>query len=145
MQTIDVTETVPIPIEAAFALLSDHANYRRFPGVKDSELLVEGDPAPNGLGAKRRISLGDVVLDEEITAWDPPHRMDYRIYASKPIRVDHEGGSIRLDRVADGTRIRWTSTLHLRIPLIGWFVTRRAVQQFDKGFRAVLQSLPKVA
>ncbi|MEM9303033.1 MAG: SRPBCC family protein [Pseudomonadota bacterium] len=145
MQTIDVTETIPMPIEAAFELLVDHANYKRFPGVVDSELLQPGTAEPNGKGALRRISLGDVVLDEEITAFERPQRMDYRIVKSKPIRVDHQGGSIRLETVPEGTRIHWTSTMRLRIPLVGWFITRRAVQQFDKGFRALLRALPEAA
>ena len=58
MQTIDITETLPLTPERVFDLLADHANYHRFPGVTASELLKEGEPAPNGLGAIRRVALG---------------------------------------------------------------------------------------
>ncbi len=54
----------------------------------------------------------------------------------------HEDGRIELTLVPDGTRIRWRSTFELKIPLIGGFVKRRAARQFERGFRAVLQSLP---
>lgn len=83
-----------------------------------------------------------VVLDEQITDFEPPNRLAYRIIASKPVEVEHEGGVIELTAVAEGTEIRWRSTFKLKIPLIGWFVTRRAARQFEKGFRAVLRSLP---
>ncbi|MEN1729051.1 MAG: SRPBCC family protein [Pseudomonadota bacterium] len=142
MQTIDITETIELPPEKVFALLADHANYDRFPGITASELLNEGEPAPNGLGALRRISLGDLVLDEEITGYEPSKRLAYRIVASKPFSVVHDGGEIELTETPEGTEVRWRSTFKLRIPLIGWFVTRRAAKAFDRGFRAVLQSLP---
>lgn len=142
MQTIDITETIALPIDQAFELLADHANYDRFPGITRSELLKKGGPAPNGVGALRRVGLGDVVLDEEITEFQPPERLAYRVIASKPVKVEHEGGVIELTEVPEGTRIRWRSTFKLKLPLIGWFVTRRAARQFERGFRAVLQSLP---
>jgi uncharacterized protein YndB with AHSA1/START domain len=144
MQTIDITETIPLPIERAFELLADHANYHRFPGITRSELLENGTPAPNGLGAVRRVALGDVVLDEKITGFEPPERLEYRIIASKPVNVVHEGGTMELTAVAEGTRIRWRSSFKLSIPVIGWFVTRRAAKQFERGFRSLLRSLPDV-
>jgi len=144
MQTIDITETLPLTPERVFDLLADHANYHRFPGVTASELLKEGEPAPNGLGAIRRVSLGDVVLDEEITGFEAPKRLAYRIIASKPVEVLHEGGEIEITAVPEGSEIRWRSTFKVKLPLIGWFVTRRAAQQFERGFRAVLQALPEL-
>lgn len=144
MQTIDITETIALPIDRAFDLLADHANYHRFPGIMRSELLKEGAPAPNGVGAVRRVALGKVVLDEEITGYAPPERLAYRIIVSKPVKVVHEGGVIELIEVPEGTRIRWRSTFKLDIPLIGWFVTRRAARRFERGFRAVLKSLPQL-
>lgn len=142
MRTIDITETIALPIDRVFGLLADHANYHRFPGITRSELLTEGEPAPNGLGAVRRVALGNVVLDEEITAFEHPNRLAYRVIASRPVKVEHEGGVIELTAVPEGTEIRWRSTFKLKIPLIGWFVTRRAAKQFEQGFRDVLQSLP---
>lgn len=142
MQTIDITETIALPVDRVFDLLADHANYHRFPGITRSELLKEGEPAPNGLGAVRRVALGDVVLDEEITGFEPPNRLSYRVIASKPVKVEHEGGVIEMTAVAEGTEIRWRSTFRLKIPLIGWFITRRAASQFERGFRDVLRSLP---
>lgn len=144
MQTIDITETIALPIDRAFELLTDHARYHRFPGITRSELLKKGTPAPNGLGAVRRVALGKVELDEEITGFEPPNRLAYRVVASRPIEVVHEGGVMELTEVAEGTRIRWRSTFRLAIPLVGGFIARRAARQFERGFRAVLRSLPEL-
>jgi Polyketide cyclase / dehydrase and lipid transport len=57
MRTVHVTRTIPAPPEAVFDLLADHANYDRFRGIRRSELLREGDPAPNGVGAMRRVRI----------------------------------------------------------------------------------------
>ena len=56
----------------------------------------------------------------------------------------HEGGEIEITAVPEGSEIRWRSTFKVKLPLIGWFVTRRAAQQFERGFRAVLQALPEL-
>ena len=55
MRSIHVTHSIPAPPEAVFDLLTDHAGYERFRGVDGSELVREGGPAPNGVGALRRI------------------------------------------------------------------------------------------
>jgi uncharacterized protein YndB with AHSA1/START domain len=144
MQTIDIIETVALSTERAFELLADHANYHRMPGITRSDLLKEGTPPPNGLSAVRRVALGYVVLDEEITAFEPPKRLAYRVIASKPVKIVHEGGLIELASAPEGTRIRWRSTFRLDIPLVGRFVSRRAARQFEKGFRDVLRSLPEL-
>ena len=55
MSSVHVTRSIPAPPEAVFDLLTDHADYDRFRGIGGSELLGEGDPPPNGVGALRRI------------------------------------------------------------------------------------------
>ncbi|MDX1570385.1 MAG: SRPBCC family protein [Xanthomonadales bacterium] len=144
MRTVHVEEVVGLPIEAVFELLADHADYDRLPGITKAELLRKGKEDRNGVGALRRIHLGDVVLDEEIVAFDPPRRLEYRIVASRPVRVDHKLGRVTLEPVGDSTRVTWTSTFAVRFPLIGWFVTRRAAKQFERGFHRVLRALPSL-
>ncbi|PTU31735.1 SRPBCC family protein [Stenotrophobium rhamnosiphilum] len=142
MQTIVVKRTIKAPIEKVFDMLSDHANYKDFPGVKDSELVKKGKPHKNGVGAVREIDAGTAWFREEITAYERPVRLDYLITKSRP-PMEHKGGSVRLEATAAGTEVTWSSTLRIRIPLIGGLVTKLVAPQLAKAFAGTLKSVEK--
>ena len=142
MQTVRVERTIKAPIEKVFDLISDHANYKDFPGVKDSELIKKGKPHKNGVGAIREIDTGSVWFQEEITAYDRPNRLDYQIVKARPA-IDHRGGSVRLEATANGTRVTWTTTLRIKVPLIGGLLTRVAVPQLGKAIGGMLKDVEK--
>jgi ribosome-associated toxin RatA of RatAB toxin-antitoxin module len=142
MRSIHVTRTIPAPAEAVFDLLADHANYDRFPGISGSELLREGDPAPNGLGALRRIKVTPLVFEEEITAFDRPDRLDYLIVKLN-IPFEHQGGSIRLSAEGEATAVDWRSTFTVPTPLIGGLEERVWVPVLNRGFRRVLEDVER--
>ena len=96
-RSIRVERRLDAPPEAVFEVVADHARYDRFDGVRRSELHRQGDPSPNGLGAVRWVWLGPLRFEEEITAFEPPTRMDYLIRDVRGLPFRHEGGSIRLD------------------------------------------------
>lgn len=139
-RTIIVRHTIPAPIDEVFARLSDHAGYIAFKGIKDARLLKRGSDHRNGLGAVRRIDLGATWFEEEITAFDPPHRMDYRILRSRP-PIEHELGSIRLEETAQGTEVTWMSRFRIRIPLIGRWLTGPAANAGEKAFSRMLKAI----
>jgi hypothetical protein len=100
VRTITVTRVIPAPAEKVFDVLADHANYKSFPGVKESRLVREGKPDRNGLGAVRFIAAGPLTFEEEITAYDRPRRFDYRITkCSAPL--EHQGASNCGLRISD--------------------------------------------
>lgn len=137
MRTIRVEKTIKAPIEQVFGLLTDHANYKQFRGIRDSELLREGDPAPNGVGALRRVDVGPLRFQEEITHYEPPVRMDYLI-RNINAPLEHEGGSIRLEPTAEGTRAVWTSTFEVSTRGVGGLLTSVAATPIRRGFTRVL-------
>jgi uncharacterized protein YndB with AHSA1/START domain len=138
MKTITVTRVIQAPIEKVFDVLSDHANYKSFPGVKDSRLLKEGKPDRNGLGAVRRIETPGVWFEETITAYERPRRFDYLITACK-LPLEHEGGSLRFETIGGGTLVTWTSTLRLKVPVIGGLLTRLAAGKLGAAFGSMLK------
>jgi len=142
MQTIVVERTINAPIEQVFELISDHANYKRFNGIKDSKLLKEGKEEPNGDGAVRRIELGAVWFEEEISNFARPERMDYRIVRSRP-PIEHESGRIRLRETAEGTTVTWTSTFRIRIPLAGRVLSPMAAKAGTKAFASMLKAIDR--
>jgi uncharacterized protein YndB with AHSA1/START domain len=112
------------PIEKVWAWLSNHEGYARIPGVERARLLVEGKPERNGLGAVREIKVMGSVFEEEITRFEPPNRMGYRILRSRPLHIDHEGGDMRLVARDGGTELDWTTTMAVRMPVVGWIMTK---------------------
>jgi len=138
MRTITVQRTIPAPIEKVFDVLADHANYKTFPGVKDSRLVEEGKPDRNGVGAVRHIVTPGVWFKERITAYERPRRFDYRIIESS-LPLEHEGGSVRLESFGGATQVTWTSTMRLKIPVIGGLLTKLAAGKLEQAFGSMLK------
>src|SRR3954447_6992054 len=117
-RSIRVERHLAAPPESVFEILADHAHYDRFDGIRRSQLVKEGSPDANGLGAVRWIWLGPLRFQEEVTAYEAPSRLDYRITDVKGLPFSHEGGSIRLEPDGTGTHALWTSVFE--IPIRSW-------------------------
>jgi len=144
MRTIRVERTVQAPIEQVFEGISDHAGYVRFRGIRSAELVRPGHSEPNGLGALRRIKLGPLVFEEEITAFDRPVRMDYLI-TKLNVPFHHEGGSIRLEATPEGTtKALWTSAFEIPIPVVGGITAAAFAAALHNGFVSVLKATEKL-
>jgi uncharacterized protein YndB with AHSA1/START domain len=143
VRTVRVEKTIEAPVEQVFDLLTDHANYKRFRGIRDSELLREGEPAPNGVGALRRVDVGRLRFEEEITHYESPLRMDYLIRKINA-PLEHEGGSIRLQPTDGGTRAVWTSTFEVSTRGVGGLLTGVAATSIRRGFMRVLDDTDRM-
>ena len=140
MQTVTVTRTIAAPIEKVFDLLTDHANYKDFPGILDSKLETQGTPSPNGLGAVRWIKVKQGWFREKITAYDRPRAFTYLITETS-LPLEHEGGTLTFKPVNGGTEVLWTSRARFTIPLIGGLVTKLFAGMLAKGFSATLKDV----
>jgi uncharacterized protein YndB with AHSA1/START domain len=125
--------------EGVFEIVADHARYERFDGIRRSELVRPGDPAPNGVGAVRWVWLGPLRFEEEITAFEAPRRLEYMIRDVKMLPFRHAGGSIRLEPHGTGAHAVWTSSFEIPIPLIGRVMDRIFMRQLEQGFAHVLE------
>jgi ribosome-associated toxin RatA of RatAB toxin-antitoxin module len=144
VRTIHVERRIPAPPERVFELLADHAAYDRFRPIDASELVSEGEPPPNGIGAMRRIRVGPIRFEEEITAYEPSTRLDYLIVRLN-VPFDHQGGSIRMRAEDGGTQVDWTSTYRVPIPVIGGLSERVWAPVLTRGFRRVLEDVERMA
>lgn len=147
MPSVRVEETVEVARNALFAVFADHEGYGRFRGVKKCELIRTGRSERNGLGAIRRVHLaGPVVLDEEIVAFDAPNSYEYRIIRARPISVKHTLGRVELEALdANRTRVLWTSTFEIPIPIIGKAMSERVAVQFTRAFKATIHAAAALA
>lgn len=142
MQTISVRQTIRAPIEKVFDLISDHADYKQFPGVSDSRLLKLGSPTRNGVGAVRQVKSGLASFTEEITRYERPTRLDYLISRSFP-PLRHQGGTVRLEKIPDGTLVTWTTTMEVKVPLLGRVLTPVFARMLSKALAGILHDIDR--
>jgi uncharacterized protein YndB with AHSA1/START domain len=138
-RSIRVERRLDAPPDAVFEIIADHARYDRFDGVRRSQLVEQGNPPPNGLGAVRWIWLGPLRFEEEITAFELPRRLDYLIRDVKGLPFRHEGGSIQLTPDGAGTHAVWTSSFEVPVPLVGGAIDRIFSLRLERGFGRVLE------
>ncbi|MBV9291154.1 MAG: SRPBCC family protein [Frankiales bacterium] len=107
--TYEVTASSAAPPEQVFALVADGAGWSKWAGpmVPGSSWEREGNPAPGGVGAIRRLGLGPVGSREEIVAYEPPRHLAY-CWHTRVVR-DYRS-DVRLEPDGAGTRIVWSGT-----------------------------------
>jgi uncharacterized protein YndB with AHSA1/START domain len=90
-QTIEWITVAPIVVrataesaatpDAVFAVLADHERFPEwFPAVR--RVTVLGPAA--GVGARRRVCVPGLTVDEEFVAWEPGRRFAFTAFAIKP-------------------------------------------------------------
>ena len=142
MRSIHVTRIIPAPAEEVFDLLADHAHYARFRGITEAELLNEGEPPPNGVGAIRLVVSGPIRFEEEITGYDRPTKLDYLIVRiNSPL--EHEGGHISLAPDGSATRVDWRSEFRVPVRVIGPAMELAWSIILSRGFRHVLEDVER--
>jgi hypothetical protein len=91
MQTIDWIDRAPVAIEAraestaspdqVFAVLADHERWPEwFPRLRKVTVLGRSE----GVGARRRVALRGMTVDEEFIVWDPGARWSFTAYEARP-------------------------------------------------------------
>jgi uncharacterized protein YndB with AHSA1/START domain len=104
------------------------------------EVTVEQPGAPDGTGLVRVVKPGRGTFHEEITAIDPPSRLEYRLAKGAPVR-DYRG-TVTLDEApGDGTRLCWEVAFRPIIPGSGWLISRASMRTINQVLDAVEERL----
>ncbi len=138
MRQIELEGTVAAPRPAVWNVYTDHVGWAAWAGVQEVVLRQRGDPPPNGLGAIRVLRSRGIAVEEEITGFDPPKRLAYRLVGGLPIR-NHEG-EVRFDVCDSGTRITWRVRFEPLLPFTGAILTRL----IRRSLRNVLDRLARI-
>jgi len=126
--------------EEVFDAISDHENYKRFPRFNDSKLLQPGKTEKNGLGARRYISAGSSSVEEIITCFERPSRMDYHVEVMKPaIPMIHTKGEVTMVPHNGKTKVVWISEGHIEIPILGFILEKISNRLGSRLFDGVLK------
>lgn len=130
MASFTLTREIGAPPETVFAVLTDHRRYSELTPLRKSVLEREGEPAPNGLGAIRKLSAIGPPLREEVIAYEPDGRFSYKLLSGLPVR-DHVG-TVELTAAGSGTKMVYAVRTQPTVPVAGAVVVA-VVKQAVKG------------
>ena len=116
----EITARSDAPPERVFALLADATSWTRWggPAIGHASWEREGDPAPGGIGAIRKVGRFPMFGYEQIEADDPPTHHAYTLVKGNPVR--NYRADVHLVADDGGTRITWRATFDPLIPGTGW-------------------------
>ena len=137
-QRLQICETLPLSIDVAFARLADHQRLGAALGVPVKRTR-DGEGDVNGLGSVRTIGFRPLEVDETITRFDPPSRIDYRISRGSPLR-DHRS-SIIFSANGNATEVTWNIEFDTTPRLLGPVVNRA----LGLGLRHALRKIGRSA
>ncbi|HEV2791761.1 MAG TPA: SRPBCC family protein [Solirubrobacterales bacterium] len=130
MASFRYVHQVAAPPEIVFDVLTDHRRYPEITALRKAELEREGEPAPNGVGAIRVLTVAGPPMREEVLVYERPYRFAYTILSGLPVR-DHIG-TVELQPSAGGTEVVYAIKTTPTIPF-GGAATVLVLKQAIKG------------
>jgi Polyketide cyclase / dehydrase and lipid transport len=117
--------------EAIWPLVGQATRWKEWSWMTRTDLLREGDPPPDGVGALRRFAFGPGGSKEEVVAWDPPHHLGYVVVRGLPVRSYR--ADVHLDQDDTGTVVTWRCRVEPLVPGTGGAL-RVALRAMVGGF-----------
>jgi hypothetical protein len=74
------------PTQAIWDVVADVATWQNWGPYSKTYLESEGTPTPDGVGAIRAYAVGPVTSREQVTIYEPPHRLGYHILSGFPVK-----------------------------------------------------------
>ena len=122
-----------------WSLLTDTTAWPRYGPVRSVEIERPGNTDPNGVGQIRAIGTWAGTVREEVTEFQPEHRIGYKLLSGAP--VSDYRGTIVLEPAGVVTRHVWAIEFHTRwylVPLLT-VITKRIVSKTMRGLEAELR------
>ena len=117
-QSVRFEQFFAAPRQKVFAWFSHHENLARLFGGR----LIDTAPGPDseqplGAGAVRVVRFGLMRVEETVTCFEPPQRIEYRVTHGWPI-ADHHG-RLSFSEVEGGTHLDYTIEFRVRLAGVG--------------------------
>jgi len=114
--SFEINRTSSAPAATLFRLVADGANWSKWakPIVVQSSWERQGDPAPGGIGAIRKLGVWPVAIREETVAYEQDRRHAYKMVGASPAE-DYVGEVVLTPNSSGGTDIRWTGSFVERV------------------------------
>ncbi len=96
------------PIETVWPFIGEARRWKEWAFLDRSEVIEEGEPTPDGVGALRRFSKFGIGSRERVVAWEPPRHLGYVIVKGFPVRNYRADVTCTPD--GPGTVVSWVAT-----------------------------------
>lgn len=110
--SFEITRTSTAPAATLFRLETDGANWSQWakPIVVQSSWARQGDPAPGGIGAIRKVGMWPFLVQEETVQYEQDRRHAYKLVGPASPAKDYSAEVVFTPNSAGGTDIRWTGS-----------------------------------
>lgn len=119
--SFEINRTTSAPAATLFRLETDGARWSQWakPLIFQSSWEQQGDPAPAGVGAVRRVGLWPMLMREKTIAYEPDRRHGY-VQIGPPLPAkDYRAEMLLTPKPQGGTDIRWTGSFTEGLPGAG--------------------------
>lgn len=124
---------IDAPAARVWERLVDHEQMSQWWPSRSTRLLQSGENR-NGPGAVREVVGPTGRLVEEVVAWEPGARLDYRLRSGAPIR--NHFGRVRLQEIGETQcQLDYSIRFTPKIPLTGWVLKRLIAGMLGRGLR----------
>lgn len=115
--TFEVNKTTSAPAETVFRLVADGGNWSSWakPIVVTSSWVRQGDPAPGGVGAIRKLGMWPVFVQEETVEYEQDRRHAYKLVGPRQPVDDYRAEVVLTPTASGGTEIRWSGSFSEKV------------------------------
>lgn len=97
--------------ERVWSAITDHEGMAKWTGA-EVRIVARGDE--KGVGTVRRVKIGALRIDEEVTYADAPRRLVYRVIRGLP--VSFHRGEMLVEARGDRTELTWKIMMSSSVP-----------------------------
>ena len=119
--TFEINKTSTAPAATLFQLETDGANWAQWakPIVVQSSWARQGDPAPGGIGAIRKVGMWPMLVQEETVEYEQDRRHVYKLVGPASPAKDYFGEVVFTPNATGGTDIHWSGSFIEGVPGTG--------------------------
>jgi Polyketide cyclase / dehydrase and lipid transport len=119
--TFEINKTSTAPAATLFQLETDGANWAQWakPIVVQSSWARQGDPAPGGIGAIRKVGMWPMLVQEETVEYEQDRRHVYKLVGPPSPAKDYFGEVVFTPNATGGTDIHWSGSFIEGVPGTG--------------------------
>lgn len=110
--SFEVNRTSSAPAAMLFRLETDGSEWARWgkPLVVQSGWVRQGDPAPGGIGAVRKVGMWPLFVREKTVEYEQDRRHVYELIGPPTPAKNYRGELVLSPNPAGGTDIRWSGS-----------------------------------